>query len=228
VLDVSCGDAEILERLMVDGCAVQGTHYRQDDWILSADREIPAGIKIHGGVDLSGPLPFPDGSFDVVLSTEVIEHLDAHIGIVHELGRIVKPGGHLVLSMPNIHRIHSRRQFFLTGCHRLCQRRMSWDVPRGRLHEYHIRPPDFPVLHTLLHQAGLQVRRLAFTRVEFQHGFWMLLYPLFYLATRLHIRGRSKYPPLRNAGENDLFRWMVHPCMLASKQLLLCARKDGG
>jgi len=225
VLDVSCGDAEILERLMEDGCFVEGTHYVADDWILSEDRRIPDGIRIHEGVDLSAPLPFPNGAFDVVLCTEVIEHLDGHVGIVHELGRIVGEGGHLVLSVPNIHRIRSRWQFFLTGCHRLCQRRTSWDVPRERLYEYHIRPPDFPLLHTLLHQAGLQIQHLAFTRVEFPHHLWLPLYPLFYLAARLQIRPRSKYPALRNEGERDLLRWMTHPCMLASKQLLLCARK---
>lgn len=212
---------------MADGCAVEGTHYRIDDWIVSADRRIPEGIRIHDGVDLAAPLPFPDGSFDVVLSTEVIEHLDAHVGIVHELARIVKPGGYLVLSMPNVHRVHSRWQFFLTGCHKLCQRRASWDTPRERLYEYHVRPPDFPLLHTLLHQAGLRIQCLSFTRVEFQHGFWLLLYPLFFLATRLQVHGRSKYPAARNEGERDLFRWMVHPCMLASKQLLLCAQKRG-
>lgn len=226
ILDISCGDAVILEHLMRDGCHVEGTHYCDDDYIRSKDRVIPSGITLHTGIDLSQPLPFPDDAYDVVLITEVIEHLDAHIGLVHELGRILKPGGHLVLSTPNLHRLSSRWQFFWTGCHGICQRRTGWDIPRDRLYAYHIHIPDLPLLHTLIHQAGLRVKGLHFTRVEPQQFFWMLFYPLIYLATRIQIRGRSKYSAARNAGERSLFRWMTHPAALMSKQLLLLAQKD--
>jgi len=46
-------------------------------------------------------MPFRDGEFDVVLSTEVIEHTPAPLWAVAELCRILRPGGHLVLSTPN-------------------------------------------------------------------------------------------------------------------------------
>lgn len=226
VLDISCGDAEILKALQQAGCRAEGTHFREDDYILSKDRVIPEGIVLHRGVDITGPLPFPDGRYDVVLLTEVIEHLESHAGILHEISRILRPGGHLVLSTPNLQRLGSRWQFFLTGCHRLCQRRIGWDVPRERLYEHHISTPDFPVLHTLIGQAGLRIRRLWLTRVEFPQIFWMALYPVFWLATRMQVRGRAKYSEGRNLGERDLFRWMVHPCMLASKQLVLLAQKS--
>lgn len=225
VLDISCGDAEILEYLMNDGCRVEGTHYRDDDYILSRDRVIPSGITIHKDVDLTQPLPFPDGRFDVVLMTEVIEHLDAHIGIVHEIGRIVRPGGHLVFSTPNLNRLSSRLKFAFTGCHGICQRRTGWDMNRERLYAYHIHIPDFPVLHTLLHQAGFVIRRMGVTRIEPGHFIWILLYPVLALATRLEVRPRAKYLPARNQGERDLYRWLMHPASLMSKQLLLLAEK---
>jgi SAM-dependent methyltransferase len=46
-------------------------------------------------------LPFADGEFDVVLSTQVIEHLlDVQAG-VDELARVLRPGGALVLTTDN-------------------------------------------------------------------------------------------------------------------------------
>lgn len=46
-------------------------------------------------------LPFADNTFDVVLSTEVIEHTPDPLASVLEMVRVLKPGGHLVLSTPN-------------------------------------------------------------------------------------------------------------------------------
>ena len=44
--------------------------------------------------------PFPDNSVDIVISSEVLEHLDEPIAYLREAYRICKPGGHLSLSTP--------------------------------------------------------------------------------------------------------------------------------
>ncbi|UCH09340.1 MAG: class I SAM-dependent methyltransferase [Fidelibacterota bacterium] len=46
-------------------------------------------------------LPFPDRCFDAVLSFEVLEHVSSETGTLQELHRVLKPGGDLVLSVPN-------------------------------------------------------------------------------------------------------------------------------
>jgi SAM-dependent methyltransferase len=46
-------------------------------------------------------LPFADGFFDVVLSHEVIEHVDDDAQAIREAGRCLKPGGRLVVFCPN-------------------------------------------------------------------------------------------------------------------------------
>ncbi|MCG3197503.1 MAG: putative S-adenosylmethionine-dependent methyltransferase [bacterium] len=46
-------------------------------------------------------LPFPDCSFDVVVSSEVIEHVPEPKRAVSELARVLKPGGLLALTTPN-------------------------------------------------------------------------------------------------------------------------------
>ena len=85
-------------------------------------------------------------------------------------------------------------------------------------------PVDFPLLHTLLFQAGLRVRELRFTRFKARHAWLLPLYPLVLLFTRLATK-RHVAPGLQRQGEDDLFRWLVHPAMLASEQLLVIARK---
>jgi SAM-dependent methyltransferase len=52
-------------------------------------------------MDANKPLPFPDQSFDLVWSSEVIEHLDSPQKIMTELKRILKPGGQIILTTPN-------------------------------------------------------------------------------------------------------------------------------
>jgi SAM-dependent methyltransferase len=46
-------------------------------------------------------LPFPDDSFDVILSHEVIEHVQDDQFAVREMVRTLKPGGRIVLFCPN-------------------------------------------------------------------------------------------------------------------------------
>jgi SAM-dependent methyltransferase len=47
-------------------------------------------------------LPFPDGEFDVALSLETVEHFPHPQKLVNELGRVIHPGGILILSTPNV------------------------------------------------------------------------------------------------------------------------------
>lgn len=46
-------------------------------------------------------LPFPDGSFDLVTSFQVIEHLEDPMPYLAELTRVVRPGGEIILATPN-------------------------------------------------------------------------------------------------------------------------------
>jgi SAM-dependent methyltransferase len=49
------------------------------------------------------PFPYPDASFDTVLCCELIEHLFGDpMFMMSEINRILKPGGHLLLTTPNL------------------------------------------------------------------------------------------------------------------------------
>jgi SAM-dependent methyltransferase len=52
--------------------------------------------------DVEGAFPYPDASFDIVIFTEVLEHLSRDPSqTMSEINRIMKVGGFLVLSTPN-------------------------------------------------------------------------------------------------------------------------------
>ena len=57
------------------------------------------------------PLPFSPGSFDVVVFTEVMEHLRFPSKALAEIGRILEPGGRLIGSVPNAFRLRNRWRF---------------------------------------------------------------------------------------------------------------------
>jgi SAM-dependent methyltransferase len=69
-------------------------------------------------IDVSGPevkLPFDDGSCDLVVCTEVLEHLTMGGPLVREMARILKPEGTAVISVPNIASLKSRIKVFFGG-----------------------------------------------------------------------------------------------------------------
>jgi SAM-dependent methyltransferase len=60
-------------------------------------------------------IPVPAKSFDVVLCTEVLEHVPEPIKAVKEIGRILKGGGRLLLTAPLGSFLHQEPQHFYGG-----------------------------------------------------------------------------------------------------------------
>lgn len=60
-------------------------------------------------------IPVPDGSFDAILCTEVLEHVPEPIRAIQEMARILKPGGRLFLTAPLGSGIHQAPYHFYGG-----------------------------------------------------------------------------------------------------------------
>jgi SAM-dependent methyltransferase len=57
-------------------------------------------------------MPLPDNSFDTVLSAEVLEHVPDPAKALSEIYRVLKPGGHLVMSVPHLMYLHNEPHDF--------------------------------------------------------------------------------------------------------------------
>jgi SAM-dependent methyltransferase len=97
VLDVGAGPARY--RRLFDGCDYKTQDFKkltreQAQWSESID---------YGDIDYISDItaiPVADESFDVVLCTEVLEHVPEPIDAIRELSRVLRPGGRLLLTAP--------------------------------------------------------------------------------------------------------------------------------
>lgn len=64
-------------------------------------------------MDLNNPLPIEDNSIDLVIAGEILEHLINPFMFLQEINRVLKKGGELILSTPNIACLKSRIQLLL-------------------------------------------------------------------------------------------------------------------
>jgi ubiquinone/menaquinone biosynthesis C-methylase UbiE len=55
---------------------------------------------------LATDLKFPDNEFDSVLCTQVLEHVYDHHTMMKEIYRVLKPGGHVILTVPFAWELH--------------------------------------------------------------------------------------------------------------------------
>lgn len=65
--------------------------------------------------DLTKHIPFENNSFDAIISLEVMEHVQDHSTFFSEAARVLKPGGKLFVSTPNILSLKSRLRFLFSG-----------------------------------------------------------------------------------------------------------------
>lgn len=142
LLEIGCGSGHQLEFLQRLGWQVEGL----DPDPAAVSTASARGLTVHAG-SLEAQ-HFPDRYFDAVVSSHVIEHVHDPVGLLRECGRILRPGGRLVVVTPNS-RSWGHRWFGASWLH--------LDPPR-HLHLFN------PVsLRRAAGQAGVPVLRLTST-----------------------------------------------------------------
>ena len=99
VLDLGCGDGELSVELAK---ATAATVVCADISSVAVEACRRRGLEAYQVELGSVPLPFPDAAFDLVHMEEVIEHVVRPDQSMAEIRRVLVPGGHLILSTPNL------------------------------------------------------------------------------------------------------------------------------
>jgi SAM-dependent methyltransferase len=109
VLDVGAGSAPY--RALFSHC-----DYRTQDFAQLKDDQLRYGG--YAPIDVvseAHAIPVSDASFDAIICTEVLEHVPEPIAVVREFGRIVAPGGRLILTAPLGSGIHQEPYHYYGG-----------------------------------------------------------------------------------------------------------------
>ncbi|HET7567845.1 MAG TPA: methyltransferase domain-containing protein [Gaiellaceae bacterium] len=161
-LDAGCGDGRYFAALAGElPERVAGVDISER--ILETARlQAPAGAELRQA-NLES-LPFPDSAFDLVLSTQVIEHVLDPPRAAAELARVLRPGGRLVISTDNernrISQALNLPRTALVRALRLTHRRSPLHSPAT--------PFGVGSFRALLEGAGLEVERVETFRFHLQ------------------------------------------------------------
>jgi SAM-dependent methyltransferase len=108
LLDLGCGFGRHAFEGLRRGANVVAFDYSLDELrqveiyfaAIAAEGESPEGAAGASARGDAHRLPFPDGCFDRIIASEVVEHLPDDAGAIRELSRVLRPGGTLAITVP--------------------------------------------------------------------------------------------------------------------------------
>lgn len=172
MLDVGCSSGIFSKMFIKKGWEVHGIDIAKNKVQMANSLGLKAKI-----ADLTKKLPYPDGVFDLVFAGEVIEHLVDTDFFLKEMNRVLKNGGKLILTTPNLASFENKFRIFF-GVY------PAWvDYRLGGAG--HVRAYTFGVLRKQLSQHGF--------KTEDQLGNFVPFIPEYFLDD-------IKFPPLAWTG----------------------------
>src|SRR6185369_2572859 len=184
LLDVPAGEGALAGRLIDAGFDVRCCDLYPEIFRLD-------GVDIHQG-NLDAELPCGDQSFDYVTCLEGLEHIENPQQAMREFARVLKPGGHLFVSVPNILNIEERLKWLLHGYTSHFKPISRPAIERLRA-EYddrveiaaHVNPIGYSELRYILEKNGFGIVRLFRDKPKGKAWLYWPIVALIRLITRL-------------------------------------------
>ncbi|CAE7947168.1 unnamed protein product [Symbiodinium sp. KB8] len=98
---------------MINATSTDAMHYNGTEGIAGS-----VFLQGYGQIDVVsdiGSIPLPDESFDLVICTDVLEHVLNPKRAMHEMGRLLKPGGMVLLQVPFGGALHNLPHHYFAG-----------------------------------------------------------------------------------------------------------------
>lgn len=147
VLDIGCGRGLLLNKLRERGWTPMGTELNEEAAAYAREQ---LGLPIT--TQILEEVGFPDNEFDLVILWHVLEHVQSPGAMLREVARILKPGGTLLVAVPN---------FGSPEAHWGGKHWFHLDVPRHRTHF------TKATLKHALDEAGLSISYTNFFSTEY-------------------------------------------------------------
>jgi len=156
LLDVPAGEGALAARLIGAGFEVRCCDLYPEIFRL-------AGVEIRAG-DLNQELPFAARSFDFITCLEGLEHIENPQQAMREFARVLRPGGMLIVSVPNILNIEERLKWLIHGytshfkpISRLAVARLRAESENREEIVAHVNPISYSELRYLLEKNGFEL-----------------------------------------------------------------------
>lgn len=171
------------------------------------------------------PLPYPDTQFDLVTTSEVVEHLENYRALLREIFRVLREGGVAIITTPNVLNVNSRIRYLISGFANLFG---PLPVRNDKLYSTggHITPiPFFYLAHALL-DAGFEKVELNIDKVQKTSVFWLVLCaPLIFIGRyRFWSNERHKFKTITIENEPLVARHFSWP-LLVGRTIVVSAIK---
>ena len=214
ILDAPCGEGVLASMLQEKRIKVRAV-----DIDSTAASLLGNAFQI---ADLNQKLPFPDRTFDVVVSVEGIEHFENPHLFLREVNRVLKDDGTLILTTPNIVALRSRVRFLGSGFFHRDAMPLN-ETARHGLH--HIGLRSFPQLRYDLHTLGFQLHEVAATHIKPVSYLYAIFIPWMFLYTLIAFR--KEKDRIQKKRNREILRTLYSSALLFGENLLLVARKVG-